>query len=289
MKTERVHKGKTYTINDVTPSFLSKGDPLKSFINKKIYYEKNKPTILKKEAIRRKNPEVKKKNAETGKIWRANNPNYKAPNDKESKVKYRASEKGKATELAYREVYKPIKLLKDAVRREDSEWVEKDRAWHRHHSKKPEVMARRRELDNIRSKKDSIKKSLRTLLYNSLNRYTNEGKIHKSSKYGVDYNKCIIKLEKDAKLYGYSVKEMREMNYHIDHIIPISLYNLKDKKDVARCFNSLNLRWLSAEENTSKGNRIRPQDLKVIKTLPENIYTKGKSLKQFGSISGSLL
>ena len=29
MKTERVHKGKTYTINDVTPSFLSKGDPLK--------------------------------------------------------------------------------------------------------------------------------------------------------------------------------------------------------------------------------------------------------------------
>ena len=65
---------------------------------------------------------------------------------------------------------------------------------------------------------------------------------------------------------------MRSMNYHIDHIIPIAKYNLKDKKDVARCFNPLNLRWLSAEENTSKGNRIRPQDLEIIKTLPKDIY-----------------
>ena len=168
MKTERVYKGKTYTINDVAPSFLSKGDPLKSFINKKIYYEKNKTSILKKEAVRRKNPKYKKRNIERCARWRVDNPNYVAPNLKESKAKYRASEKGKATELAYREAYKPVQQLKDAVRREDPEYVEKEREWHRIHSKKPKVMARTRELANIRSKKDSIKKSLRTLLYKSL-------------------------------------------------------------------------------------------------------------------------
>ena len=111
-------------------------------------------------------------------------------------------------------------------------------------------------------------------MYNALSRYTDEGKVHKSSKYGVDYNKCIIKLEKEANSYGHTIEEMRKMNYHIDHIIPITMYDLKDNEDVAKCFHPLNLRWLPAEENISKGCRIRPQDLEIIKTLPKEIYPK---------------
>ena len=122
----------------------------KILAKKKKYYNANKEVILKKEAIRREDPKVKKRNAENGKRWRADNPNYKAPNDKESRTKYRLSEKGQITEKVYSEKYKPRKKELDKLRREDTEWVEKDREWHRKHSKKPEIMARRRELDNIR-------------------------------------------------------------------------------------------------------------------------------------------
>ena len=76
-----------------------------------------------------------------------------------------------------------------------------------------------------------------------------------------------------------SIKEMKYLGYHIDHIIPISLYDTNDPKELSKCFNPINLRWLSSKENISKGNRIRPQDLEIIKTLPKNIYPKGKRAK----------
>ena len=36
----------------------------------------------------------------------------------------------------------------------------------------------------------------------------------------------------------------------------------------------MNLRWLPASENISRGNKLRPQDIKVIETLPKSIYPK---------------
>jgi hypothetical protein len=36
-----------------------------------------------------------------------------------------------------------------------------------------------------------------------------------------------------------------------------------------------------AEENISKGGRIRPQDIEIIKTLPKSIYPKGFDIKQY--------
>ena len=91
--------------------------------------------------------------------------------------------------------------------------------------------------------------------------------------YGIDI--CLIKdhLVKQAEpLGGYD--KIRK-NYHIDHIIPISAYNLNDINEIKKCNHTSNLRWLPAEENMSKGNRIRPQDLEIIKTLPKEIYPKG--------------
>ena len=269
-----VYRGKTYTIDDVPPSFLNKSDPLKAWVDKKEYYVKNRKKKSLYEKDRRRNTDFTKRKAEYCKQWRKDNPDYKAPNDKMSKDKYRNSTKGKKTEAEYRK--KPS--TKASHEKSKAKWHFKNPDYYKNHSRKPEVMARRRELDNIRSKKDSIKKSLRTLLYNSLTRYTDEGKVHQSSKYGIDYNKCILKLEQEAKSYGYTTEEMRKMNYHIDHIIPISEYNLKNKKDIARCFSPLNLRWLPARENIVKGNHIRPQDLEIIKTLPESIYPKGKKI-----------
>lgn len=295
IKKERVYKGRTYTIVDVPPSFLHKSDPLKAWIDKKIYYVKNREKKLLYEKNRQlENPELRKKKNEYLKEYRKrpevtekqNSAEYKAK-QKINKGKYRASEKGQETDKAYNEKYNPRKKELDKLRREDTEWVEKDREWHRKHSKKPEIMARRRELDNIRSKKDSIKKSLRTLLYNALRRYTDEGKIHKSSKYNIDYEKCVKKLEEEAKSNGYTVEEMRNMNYTIDHIIPMAEYNFKINKDVGNCFKPINLRWLKYSENSTKNDRVRPEDLEVIKTLPKEIFPKGKDLGYFKSICKS--
>ena len=125
-----------------------------------------------------------------------------------------------------------------------------------------------------KGQKQKFTDNLRTLFRHAMKTYSSKGKNMGSKKYGIDYNKCFIKLEKEAKSYGYTVEEMRNMNYHIDHTIPTSLYNLNIKSEIAKCFDPLNLRWLPAEENMSRGNRIRPEDLEIIKTLPKEIYPK---------------
>ena len=216
------------------------------------------------------------KKSEYLKQWRENNPNYKAPGVDQSKLKYRNSTKGKAKELAYRIAYKNRKKELDQIRKSDPEWVSENREWHKNHAKKPKIQARRREL-HIKWSKNPIyiiKRRLRACLTNVLSLYSDKGKILSSRDYGVDYEQCIKHLEKYAEKLGYSIKELKDKNYHIDHIIPCSLYNLNNKVDIARCWNPSNLRWLPAKENIIRGNKIRPEDLKIIKTLPNEIYPK---------------
>ena len=64
------------------------------------------------------------------------------------------------------------------------------------------------------------------------------------------------------------------MNYHIDHIIPVSWYNHNHEDDFRNCNSYFNLRWLSSFENRSRGDSLRPEDIEVIKTLPKEIYPK---------------
>lgn len=60
---------------------------------------------------------------------------------------------------------------------------------------------------------------------------------------------------------------------HIDHIIPISIYNFLNEEDIKRCWNPFNLRLIESEKNMEKHNKI---DMELIKKhkiehlLPEN-------------------
>ena len=115
---------------------------------------------------------------------------------------------------------------------------------------------------------------LRNLFRFAMNVY-GDGKKMSSKKYNIDYEKCYLKLNNDAKKMGYTIQELRDMDYHIDHIIPTIAYNFNIKSEIAKCWNPLNLRWLSQHENCTKSRNIRPQDLEIIKTLPREIYPKG--------------
>jgi len=88
------------------------------------------------------------------------------------------------------------------------------------------------------------------------------------------------KSKKFEEYVGYSYNdlvsylgELRE-GYHVDHIIPKSLYSLENIKEIKKCWSLKNLRLLPAKENLSRSKNI---DWNLIKQhslydiLPEGI------------------
>lgn len=89
-----------------------------------------------------------------------------------------------------------------------------------------------------------IKNKLRNALYRVLLIYSKGGNPRSSIKYGIDYKKIFEKLGKRP-----------EGNYHIDHIKPLSSFDLNNPEEVKKAFAPENLRWLLALENLSKGKK----------------------------------
>lgn len=89
----------------------------------------------------------------------------------------------------------------------------------------------------------------------TLNYYTKTGKILNSIKYGLDYKAMIKKLIP----LPFPKEDLR--NWHIDHIIPVSSFDLTNPEEVKKAFAPENLQWLPAKENISKGgiNRLKKE------------------------------
>ena len=86
-------------------------------------------------------------------------------------------------------------------------------------------------------------------------------------------------LVKLANKLGYEdCYSIKQAGYDVDHIIPKYVYDLDDESEMLKCNSIHNLRWLTSFENRSKGCKIRPQDLEIIKTLPKEIYPIGFDL-----------
>ncbi|OGJ15717.1 hypothetical protein A3K73_03040 [Candidatus Pacearchaeota archaeon RBG_13_36_9] len=102
----------------------------------------------------------------------------------------------------------------------------------------------------IRYKKDKefkVAMNLRNLLYQALKKYTKSGKTFSSSKYGIDFEELIEHL----KPFPKDIE-----NWHIDHIIPLSHFNLENPEEIKKAFTPENLQWLLASDNIKKGNRL---------------------------------
>jgi len=86
---------------------------------------------------------------------------------------------------------------------------------------------------------------LRNRFNSVVNNYSKTGKIKSSKEYGIDYKEIIEHLKPFPKDMG---------NYEIDHVIPISWFNLRDSKEIKWAFAPENHQWMLKSENRKKSN-----------------------------------
>jgi len=73
-----------------------------------------------------------------------------------------------------------------------------------------------------------------------------------SSKYGIDYGAIIEALGPHPNTIGISG------DFHIDHIIPVSAFDLTDPAQIKIAFAPENHQWLLARDNRKKYSNIPP-------------------------------
>lgn len=94
---------------------------------------------------------------------------------------------------------------------------------------------------------NKFKHNLRTRLNESFRRFSRNGKKTSSKKYGVDFQKIIDHIG--------PCPGPRDQ-YHVDHIIPISLFDHDDVEQVLLAWAPKNHQWLTVTENRAKKNLL---------------------------------
>ena len=194
--------------------------------------------------------------------WSKNNPEKKKSMDAE----YRANNKESIAEYMHQywiENQEELKIYSKAYR------------------EAPENQDRIAETKRINNKKYAKDDRFVTKhkIQSQLSSLCGKGKRYEGTRYkDIDFNKCVDALLKDALNKGYKTIQEIKKTHHIDHIIPVYYYSFEE---LSLSYNPLNLRWLPASENMSRGNKIRPEDLEIIKTLPTSIYPKGFDINKY--------
>lgn len=193
------------------------------------------------------------------KMWRKNyrqTPEYKAwQNSKELDRKmlrkaYRQTEAFKTGRHLYRQT-KEYKLYED-------EW----RKLYRKTSKFKQWRKSHREKKTKTNVIWCLRGRLKRQLYSKLKEHSISGKLLSSSEYGIDYIGIINYLKPTNEIMK---------TRHVDHIIPVSYFNLNNCDDIKLCFSKENLQWLIGSKNISKNNRIMYDDvLELKKRLVDN-------------------
>lgn len=87
----------------------------------------------------------------------------------------------------------------------------------------------------------TLRRRLNFIIKNKLN-----NKILPSKTYGIDYSEI-------AKFIGPCPGERKD--WHVDHIIPLSKFNLNDPNEIKKAFAPSNHRWITAKENLMKQDK----------------------------------
>lgn len=216
-----------------------------------IYYFKNKDKILAKRKQRyQKN---KEKELEKAKEYRKNNREclieYQAEFYKQNKEKVLARRK------RYYEQNKEKELLKRKQRYEQNKEKElsrkkeyrinnkeKIKEYHKNHRDRKNLLYKeRRENDNSFLIAERIRSSFKKMM----SVYSKTGKIYSIRKYDIDINAIVEHL-------GQKPQDGKQ--YDIDHIFPVSAFDLENPEHIRLCWHPDNLQWMEHIENIRKND-----------------------------------
>jgi hypothetical protein len=113
---------------------------------------------------------------------------------------------------------------------------------------KDKINIQKRKCENDRLISDSYFKlshNLRIRIRQAFKLYSKNGKTKSCKEYGIDFK----------AIYEH-VGPKPDGDYHLDHIIPISVFDLDNPEHVRLAHLPRNLRWLDAKENLSKNDKL---------------------------------
>ena len=154
------------------------------------------------------------------------------------------------------------RLRTKEYRRTHPEWKERHRIlavtknrekralYWKDYGKRPEIRARINEKERLRRKTDmefAIRERLRRSFKHALTKYSKEGKVASSKKYGINWGEVIDGL----KPFPEEIEGLE-----IDHVRPLHSFNLSIPEEIKLAFDPSNLQWLTREENRRKSGKI---------------------------------
>jgi len=184
------------------------------------------------------------------KIYRKENADKLRAHKK--KYKENNADKIKAQKKIYRENNADKIRARNKIYRENN--IDKERAQYKIYSQRPEVKDRNNKRLKQRRRTDvnfRLTGNLRCRLRNALNR--NQKSASTLALLGCSVEQLKRHLEKQF-VEGMSWNNIGTV-FHIDHMIPCSLFDLSDAEQQRRCFHFTNLQPLFASENMTKGNK----------------------------------
>ena len=227
----------------------------------KKYYQNNREKILEIKKKYRENNKEKKR--EYGKKYRENN--------KEKIREYRANNKDKIKE--YYENNKEKILEYGKKYRENNK--EKFREYKRIYAQNNREKIRKNAKIYHQNNREKIREYINVY---SKKRYATDPcfklRISIGRRVGKEMKKYLTtKKESSIKYLGCSLKQLKEHleskfdtgmtwdnwsthGWHIDHIIPISSFDLTKEEEQKKCFHYTNLQPLWAKDNRAKGNKL---------------------------------
>ena len=219
--------------------------------------------------LRRSDPNYLKHYYKVQKEWRDKNPEKTRKYFKKSSSRPEYKKKRKDYFIKYMSNPKNRKRRKeweknwrkrDYVRKKKKEYKLRNKKhiqkWNKEYAQRPEVKKRLSKIRMNRYKNDPIyliKNRIRTRFYTYIKRGLAEKKVRTSELIGCSWKYLKNHIEKQFK------PKMKWSNYgkwHIDHIKPMSQYDLRKVDEQYKCCNYKNLQPLWAKENLSKGDRI---------------------------------
>ncbi len=175
---------------------------------------------------------------------RANNKERERENNKKYNKKYK-SRIDEHNKKYYREHKEEKKTYNKNYKKENQEFLrEQKKQWMREQRKTNPYY---RFVDNLRSR-----------ISQAFKRHSKYGKANTCKEYGIDF-------EAIFKRIGACPGSGKE--YHLDHIIPLSLFDLDNPEHVRLSHVPENLQWLPSDKNNDKHDKITTQAMYDIKLL----------------------